>query len=86
MNNGERAKDGRTKEDTSEGVSIGRRWAEYLVAILLGNIIYLFIEPQLPTVIRHRMFRVDLGLGIDFLICVAIFGVVLQFRNLGDGD
>jgi hypothetical protein len=86
MNNGERAKDSRIKDGTSEGVSIGRRWAEYLVAILLGNIIYLFIEPQLPTAIRHRMFRVDLGLGIDFLICVAIFGVVVQFRNLGDDD
>lgn len=86
MNNGERAKDGRAKEGESEGVSIGRRWAEYLVAILLGNIIYLFIEPQLPSAIRHRMFRVDFGLGIDFLICVAIFVVVLQFRNLGDGD
>ena len=84
MNNGERAKDTRAKEGPSDGVSISRRWAEYLVAILLGNIIYLFIEPQLPAVIRHRMFRVDFGLGIDFLICVALYVVVLQFRDFGD--
>ena len=58
-----------------------RRWGEYLVSILGGNIIYLFIEPQLPTVMQHRMFRVDLGLAIDFLICVLVYGVVLQFRG-----
>jgi hypothetical protein len=83
MNNGERAKVERTKEG-AEGVSIGRRWAEYLVAILLGNIIYLFIEPQLPYVMRHRMFRVDFGLGIDFVLCVAIYGLVRQFRSYGN--
>jgi hypothetical protein len=84
MNNGERAKGERTKEDTGGAVSIGRQWAEYLVAILLGNIIYLFIEPQLPTAIRHRMFRVDFGLAIDFFICVALYAVVRLFRGIGD--
>ena len=61
-----------------------RRWGEYLIAILGGNIIYLFIEPELPTIMRHRMFRIDLGLGIDFLICVAAYGVVRQFSGHGE--
>ena len=42
-------------------------------------------EPQLPSVLRHRMFRVDLGLGIDFLICVAIYGLVRMIRGQDDG-
>ena len=64
------------------GVSIARRWAEYLVAILAGNVVYLFIEPGLPAVFRHRLFRIDLGLFIDFLICVGAYGLVRLVRPL----
>jgi len=63
------------------GISIYRRWAEYLVAVLAGNIAYLFIEPQLPNALRHRMFRIDVGLAIDFLMCVGIYGVVRLIRT-----
>jgi hypothetical protein len=69
-----------TNERVDSGVSTSRRWAEYLVAVLAGNIAYLFIEPQLPAAMRHRMFRVDLGLAIDFLMCVAIYGLVRLVR------
>lgn len=62
-------------------ISTARRWAEYLVAVLAGNIAYLFIEPELPDVMRHRMFRVDLGLAIDFLMCVGIYGIVRMVRT-----
>jgi hypothetical protein len=65
-------------------VSIARRWAEYLVAILAGNILYMYVEPQLPSGMRHRMFRVDWGLALDFLICVAVYGVVRLFRGAGE--
>ena len=68
------------------GISTTRRWAEYLVAILTGNIIYLFVEPQLPMVLRHRMFRVDLGLAIDFIICVLAYGFVRLFRGQENKD
>jgi hypothetical protein len=68
-------------ERTIGGISTARRYAEYLVAILAGNILYLFVEPQLPPGMRHRMFRVDVGLAIDFLICVAAYGVVRMFRG-----
>lgn len=66
-------------------VSTARRWAEYLVAILAGNVIYLFIEPDLPIVLRHRMFRIDPGLAIDFLICVAAYGLVRLARGSREG-
>jgi hypothetical protein len=62
-------------------ISTARRWAEYLVAVLAGNIAYLFVEPVLPDAMRHRMFRIDLGLGIDFLMCVGIYGLVRLART-----
>ena len=65
-----------TNSEMSGWVSTARRWAEYLLAVLAGNIIYLAIEPQLPNPLRHRMFQVDLGLAIDFLICVALYGLI----------
>lgn len=70
-----------TDSGMSGGVSTARRWAEYLLAVLSGNIIYLAIEPQLPTPLRHRMFQVDLGLALDFLICVALYGLVRLARG-----
>ena len=48
-----------------------------------GNIIYLAIEPQLPTPLRHRMFQIDLGLALDFLICVALYGLIRLARGSG---
>ena len=74
-----------TNESMQGGVSVSRRWAEYLVAVLAGNIAYLFIEPQLPAVIRHRMFRVDFGLAVDFLMCVAVYAVVRFIRVSSSG-
>ncbi len=74
-----------TNESMQSGVSVSRRWAEYLVAVLAGNIAYLFIEPQLPAVIRHRMFRVDFGLAVDFLMCVAVYAVVRFIRVSSSG-
>jgi len=65
-------------------VSTARRWAEYLLAVLGGNVIYLAIEPQLPTSLRHRMFQVDLGLAIDFIICVVLYGLIRLVRGSGD--
>ena len=65
----------------STGVSTARRWAEYLLAVLGGNVIYLAIEPQLPSAWRHRMFQIDLGLALDFIICVALYGLIRLARG-----
>jgi hypothetical protein len=69
-----------TNSESSGAVSTARRWGEYLVAVLGGNIVYLAIEPQLPVALRHRMFQIDLGLAIDFLICVVLYGFVRLAR------
>jgi hypothetical protein len=73
-----------TNSEMQDRVSTARRWAEYLLAVLGGNIIYLAIEPQLPNTLRHRMFQVDLGLAIDFLICVVLYGLIRLVRGSGD--
>jgi hypothetical protein len=54
-----------------------RRWAEYLVAILIGNAIYYFsLVPHLPDALRHQGFQMDWGVGVDFLVCVAVYGLI----------
>jgi hypothetical protein len=48
-----------------------------LVAVVAGNAIYfLLIMPLLPPAGRHRIARIDLGLVIDFWVCLVVFGVI----------
>ena len=54
-----------------------RKWLEYLVAILLGNAVYYFsLVPHLPENLRHRAFQIDAGLLLDFLVCLAVYGLI----------
>ena len=45
---------------------------------MLGNIIYFLIMQYLPPAAQHRSYRVlpDLGLLIDFWICLVVYGVI----------
>ena len=59
------------------------RWLEYSVAILLGNAIYfLLLVPLLPQILVHKVFTIDLGLALDFLLCVGIL-VLIHWRKRG---
>ena len=54
-----------------------RRWLEYLIAILVGNVIYYFsLVPHLPSLLRHQGFQMDLGVVVDFAVCVAVYGLI----------
>ncbi len=54
-----------------------RNFVNALVAILLGNLLYLLVlTPVLPPAARHEVFRIDVGLAIDFAVCVAVYGVI----------
>ncbi len=54
-----------------------RRWVEYTVAILAGNAIYfLVLFPGLTRPLQHQPFAIDLGLALDFLCCVAVYGAI----------
>ena len=45
-----------------------------LAAVLVGNALYFFLLwPRLPAWARHAPFTPDIGLILDFLICVALY-------------
>ena len=53
---------------------------ESFVAVLLGNIVYFGVAPYLPRALQHELFHPDAGLALDFLTCVAIFGLIRLIR------
>ncbi|HTU36166.1 MAG TPA: hypothetical protein VMF66_20375 [Candidatus Acidoferrum sp.] len=60
-----------------------KRWFEYLVAILIGNAIYYFsLMPHLPEELQHQGFRIDLGMLLDFAVCVSVYGLMRVATNL----
>ncbi len=44
-----------------------------MLAVLLGNIVYFLLLPQLPAVLRHQPMRIDAGLGLDFFLCLVLW-------------
>lgn len=52
-----------------------------LLAIILGNVVYFALVPSLPLIARHRPFRVDLGMVIDFWFCLVIYGLIRSARR-----
>ncbi len=54
-----------------------RRLLKQLIAIVVGNAIYFFIlMPYLPPKARHQPDRLDLGLLVDFWVCVVVYGLM----------
>jgi hypothetical protein len=57
-----------------------------LVAVVVGNAIYfLVLVPRLPAAGRHGIARLDLGLVIDFWVCVAVYGAVVLIAKTARG-
>jgi hypothetical protein len=52
-----------------------------LLAIILGNVVYFALIPQLPPVARHRPFHMDLGLILDFWFCLMAYGLIRTARR-----
>jgi hypothetical protein len=47
------------------------------VAIILGNLVYFFLLlPHLPARAQHQPDKLDLGLLVDFWICVVVYGLI----------
>lgn len=53
-----------------------RRFWHSLLAVVLGNAVYLVIEPWLPERARHTLYRIDWGLAVDFWICLVFWGLL----------
>ncbi len=48
-----------------------------LIAVVAGNAIYfLLLTPVLPPAGRHAPGRLDLGLLVDFWVCLSVYGMV----------
>jgi hypothetical protein len=47
-----------------------------LIAVLAGNAAYFLLMPYLPLRARHVPLRYDLGMVVDFWLCLVIFGIV----------
>jgi hypothetical protein len=58
-----------------------KNFLDAFVAVLAGNAIYFLLMPHLPAVARHRLFREDWGLLLDFVMCAAIFVAVKYVRQ-----
>jgi hypothetical protein len=58
-----------------------KNFLDALAVVLAGNAIYYLLMPHLPGIARHRLFRDDGGLLVDFAICTAIFVVVKSVRR-----
>jgi len=55
----------------------GRRWLEYLAAILVGNAIYYFsLTPHLPEAWRHHGMKTDLGSAVDLAVCAGVYALI----------
>ena len=53
-----------------------RNLGKALLSILIGNLIYFWASPRLPSIIQHRPNTVDYGLGVDFLVCVVMYIII----------
>lgn len=55
---------------------MARRLLKQFVAIVIGNAIYfVLLMPHLPALAQHRPDKLDLGLLVDFWVCVVVYGV-----------
>ncbi|HXM21214.1 MAG TPA: hypothetical protein VN948_08120 [Terriglobales bacterium] len=47
-----------------------------LVAVLGGNAAYFLLGRYLPPKARHVPFQIDIGLIVDFWLCLVAFGMI----------
>ena len=53
------------------------RLLKQFAAIVVGNVVYFFLlTPHLPARAQHSPDKLDLGLLVDFWICVVVYGVI----------
>lgn len=53
-----------------------------LIAVIVGNAIYFLSMNYLPRRAQHATLKFDLGLVVDFWICLVIYGLLELFKRL----
>ena len=64
-------------------------FVQAFLAVLGGNVLYFLLENHLPVRARHVIFRVDLGMVVDFWFCLAVFGAIktiARWKSLSKPD
>ena len=54
-----------------------------LIAVVAGNAIYFLVEKYLPVSARHSPFRIDVGMAVDFWVCLVVFGIIKTLAARG---
>ena len=52
-----------------------------LLAVVLGNAVYFLLAPSLPPAARHHSPHLDLGVLVDFWICLVAYGLIRTVRK-----
>ncbi len=47
-----------------------------LVAVVAGNVVYFLVMPYLPAAAQHNPTKLDLGVIVDFWICLVFLGII----------
>ena len=58
-----------------------KNFLQSLIAVVSGNAIYFLAMPHLPRAAQHQYDQLDLGLVVDFWICLVCYGVVSMVRR-----
>ena len=72
--------------ETIPGIRVSKplvfvNFAQALLAIILGNLVYFLLLPSLPPAARHHRLHIDLGMVLDFSFCLVIYGVILRIAQ-----
>jgi hypothetical protein len=54
-----------------------------LLAVVVGNAAYFLLERYLPARARHVPLQIDLGLLVDFWLCLVVFGLIKTVAGWG---
>lgn len=56
---------------------LGRmNFLQSLAAVVAGNVVYFLVMPYLPPAAQHNPAKLDLGVIVDFWICLVFLGII----------
>jgi len=58
-------------------------FVQSLIAVVAGNVVYFLLMPHLPLAAQHDPRRFDLGMLVDFWICLVFLGAIKTFTKWG---
>ncbi len=61
--------------------SVAMNFLQALIAIILGNVVYFLLLPSLPPIARHHRFHIDVGMVVDFWLCLVVYGMIRTARR-----